>query len=56
MMIIKLTLGQTERCLQRLHQYLDAHGPWEDAGFLDLAGIKKIGLMDILGDKIRVIG
>ena len=44
MMIIKLTLGQTERCLQRLHQYLDAHGPWEDAVFLDLAGIKKINV------------
>lgn len=41
-MIIKLTTEQTELCLSRLHQYLDAHGPWMDSVFLDLAGIKRI--------------
>lgn len=43
-MIIKLTTEQTELCLSRLHQYLDAHGPWMDSVFLDLAGIKRINV------------
>ena len=39
-MIIKLTPEQTDRCLQRLHNYLIGIGPWEEATKLRLAGIK----------------
>ena len=43
-MIIKLTPEQTKRCLERLHHFLDTNGPWEDVGYLDLAGIRSVGI------------